>query len=393
MYKIDKENNRIIALEVPTFSSLGFKERAHIQEWIAHYPNALGEDFLIIQKEFAGFSDTNERLDLLALDKEGALVLIENKLDDAGRDVTWQALKYASYCARLGRDDIRKIYQDYLHKDASLQSADEKLCEFFEVDDVEELKLNTGVTQRIILIAANFRKEVTSTVLWLMNFKVRIQCFKTKPYRMGADLFLSIEQIIPTKDAEDFMVGLANKALNEVGDAEAEKGRYALRREFWAKLLKRMNATSTLYTSVAPTKQSWLGTSSGVRGLSLNFVATQSFGRVELYIDRGNKDINEEIFAEILQQKEHIEDTFGHTLIWQILETKRACRIKFEFEANVFDRERWSEMIDILSDSMSKFDKAFRKVVGDVGSKLKSSSFNASGTTSDLNEGISESDS
>lgn len=39
-----------------------------------------GEELLIIQKEFDGFDDTRERLDLLALDKDGNLVIIENKL-------------------------------------------------------------------------------------------------------------------------------------------------------------------------------------------------------------------------------------------------------------------------------------------------------------------------
>ena len=35
-----------------------------------------------------------ERLDLLALDKDGKLVIIENKLDDTGREVVfWQAIK------------------------------------------------------------------------------------------------------------------------------------------------------------------------------------------------------------------------------------------------------------------------------------------------------------
>lgn len=32
-------------------------------------------------------TDTRECLDLLALDKDGNLVIIENKLDDSGRDV------------------------------------------------------------------------------------------------------------------------------------------------------------------------------------------------------------------------------------------------------------------------------------------------------------------
>ncbi len=64
-------------------------------------PESLGEELLIIQKEFDGFDETRERLDLLALDKQGSLVVIENKLDDSGRDVVWQALKYASYCSSL----------------------------------------------------------------------------------------------------------------------------------------------------------------------------------------------------------------------------------------------------------------------------------------------------
>ena len=101
MFKIDMESNSITPLKVRTFGELGFRERNNLQEWIAKNPSCLGEDLLIIQKEFSGFSDTNERLDLLALDKQGSLVLIENKLDDTGRDVTWQALKVAGLKIRV----------------------------------------------------------------------------------------------------------------------------------------------------------------------------------------------------------------------------------------------------------------------------------------------------
>ena len=88
MYIIDKEKNRISRLDKKTFGDLGFKERENLQEWLANNPEALGEELLIIQKEFDGFNDTRERLDLLALDKQGNIVVIENKLDDSGRDVT-----------------------------------------------------------------------------------------------------------------------------------------------------------------------------------------------------------------------------------------------------------------------------------------------------------------
>jgi RecB family endonuclease NucS len=110
MFRIDRSSNRITKLEEVSFSALGYTERHHLQEWIAHQPDALGEELLIIQKEFDGFDDTRERLDLLAIDKSGSLVIIENKLDDSGRDVVWQALKYASYCSTLSKSQIAEVF-------------------------------------------------------------------------------------------------------------------------------------------------------------------------------------------------------------------------------------------------------------------------------------------
>ena len=101
MFTVNHQTNRISPVKVKSFSELGVTERNHLQEWLAHQPDCLGEELLIIQKEFDGFDDTRERLDLLALDKDGNLVIIENKLDDRGRDVVWQALKHASYSASL----------------------------------------------------------------------------------------------------------------------------------------------------------------------------------------------------------------------------------------------------------------------------------------------------
>lgn len=174
MFVIESNTNSIKSLNRKSFSELGFKERTHLQEWIAGNPESLGEKLLIIQKEFSDFSETNERLDLLALDKDGNLVVIENKLDDSGKDVTWQALKYASYCSTLTKEEIRTIFQKYLDAQSSGKNATEVLSEFFDEADYEEIVLNQRMAQRIILVAANFRKEVTSTVLWLMNFKIKL---------------------------------------------------------------------------------------------------------------------------------------------------------------------------------------------------------------------------
>lgn len=52
MFKIDKKNNRISQLESKSFSALGFGERQHLQEWLANQPSALGEELLVLRKEF-----------------------------------------------------------------------------------------------------------------------------------------------------------------------------------------------------------------------------------------------------------------------------------------------------------------------------------------------------
>ena len=87
---------------------------------------------MIIQKEFDDFDDTRERLDLLALDKDGNLVIIENKLDDTGRDVMWQALKYASYCSSLTKNQIIEIYSNYLTRYCGGGDARELLSDFLD---------------------------------------------------------------------------------------------------------------------------------------------------------------------------------------------------------------------------------------------------------------------
>lgn len=48
MFVLDKEANKITKVESKTFHDFGFKEREHLQEWIANYPECLGEELLII---------------------------------------------------------------------------------------------------------------------------------------------------------------------------------------------------------------------------------------------------------------------------------------------------------------------------------------------------------
>lgn len=373
MYKINKSSNSITKLVKKTFSELGFKERQHLQEWIAKEPTCLGEELLIIQKEFDGFDDTKERLDLLALDKDGALVIIENKLDDTGRDVIWQAIKYASYCSNLTKSQIVKIYQDYLDKYEDGIDAKEKLTEFFDDMDYDEILLNRAdQDQRIIFIAANFRKEITSAALWLLNHNISIQCYKTTPYLFGEELLLSIDQIIPTKEAEEYMIGMAEKEQEQKTSEKTLKNRHNIRFEFWKKILDAMSSTdSHLFSNISPSKEHWLSAGSGMRACPFTFVFSKKFGRIEFYINRESKEENEMIFNKFIENKTAIEDKFGSELVWEKMEDKKACRIKFEKSFDGYNRENWDSMIKFMTTSMVSFEKVMKPFIDKVNSSLR----------------------
>lgn len=362
MYVIRKDENRLERLRQCRFSELGFRERQHLQEWVASDPEFVGEELLVVQKEFAGFSDTNERLDLLALDKHGNLVVIENKLDDSGRDVTWQALKYASYCSSLTKDQIRTIYQRYLDATSSGSLAEERLSAFFDGAEYEELELNTGVTQRVILIAANFRKEVTSTVLWLLNYNLRIQCFRVTPYSLGEELVLSVEQIIPMKEAEEYIVSMGAKTRETVSIRAEKTTRHMIRKEFWTGVLDELRSRSELFSNVSPGESSWISTGAGASGITYALVATRQIVRAELYIQR-SRDESSRVFDVIVRDRAAIEAEFGGALEWEREVGERGARIKAEIPANIYDRDQWPEMTAFLADAVIRLQHATRSRV------------------------------
>lgn len=357
MFQINREANNIIQLKERRFSELGFRERDHLQEWIAKNPEVVGEELLIIQKEFDGFSETNERLDLLALDKEGDVVVIENKLDDTGRDVVWQALKYASYCSTLSTSQIIKMFQSYLDRQGRSEDARTTITDFLEVEDEESMVLNRN-DQRLMFIANNYRKEVTSTVLWLLDHDVRIQCFRATPYSLDEDLFLQIEQIIPVPEASEFIIDIKEKAKEDKGKSKrVEKTENELL-SLWTDLKKQFKANGLPYLeNVKPQPRWYFGFSKGKGRFSM--VIGRTGLRVELYF---HNDETKQFFDAMRCHADQIHQSFGQELEWQRLDGKKASRIKFEIAYDQLsgrDREDIKqERIDWYLKNLDPFYKA-----------------------------------
>lgn len=328
MFKVNLAEKRLVRLEQRRFAALNLQERPDLQEWVANTPEALGEELLIIQKEFAGFADTRERLDLLALDKEGQLVVIENKLDDSGRDVVWQALKYVAYCSNLKKTEILDIYQRYLDRRSDDHSAEEGLRDFFDVEDLDGTVLNAGNDQRLILVAANFRKEVTATVLWLIGHGVRVQCFRASPYTLGQEILLDLQQIIPTPEASDYMIGMAAKETEEKSTESAQKRRHELRKAFWSRTLDALRDRGvSRYANISPAKDHWLASATGMTGCSYQLIFAKKEARVQLNLARSETGENKWIFDQLERNRREIEESFGTELQWLRLDNGKASRI------------------------------------------------------------------
>lgn len=370
MFVVNKDKNRITQIKSCSFSELGFKEREHLQEWLEHNPDVFGEELLFIQKEFDGFDDTRERLDLLAIDKQGNLVIVENKLDDSGRNVTWQVLKYASYCSSLSKQQIKDIYQTYLVKNGSIENSEQNISEFLNAEDFGEIQLNQN--QRIILVSGNYRKEVTSTVMWLLTkYNLKIQCFKATSYSFDDQIFLDIKQIIPVKEAEEYTIKMAEKAQEEQSTQDELKGRYQVRMDFWKQHLLKFNAKSNLFSNISPSKDNWLTAGSGVSGVGFNFTISKSYARTEVYMSRSVAEENKFIFDKLLEYKETIEQETGK-LEWERLDDKKACRIKQELtNVNLYERDDWEKMSRYMTESMLKLEPAFKKPLTKINIELK----------------------
>lgn len=365
MFQVNRTENRLRKLDERRFSDLALREREHLQEWLANQPDALGEDLLIIQKEFDGFADTRERLDLLALDKDGQLVVIENKLDDSGRDVAWQALKYAAYVSSLKTTQIVDIFQQYLVRHAGGGNAAELIAEFLGLETLDGETLNEGSSQRIVLIAAHFRKEVTSTVLWLREHQIDVRCYRVIPYVFGEELFIDIQPVIPTPEAADFMIRMAEKESEAKSAHTVKKRRHVLRQDYWAIALDNLRRHGvSRFDTVGPSQENWINCGTGVGAVVYGLAFTQSEARVELWMNSSSQEKNKQIFDELAANRARWDATFGTPLEWQRMDDRKMSRVCVIQPFDGFDREVWADMAEWMAVNMKKLQQVFDPPLG-----------------------------
>jgi len=129
---------------------------SQLEEWVCADPMLLNLDVMIIGRQvhtiFGGY------IDLLALTKEGDLVVIELKRNKTPRDIVAQCLDYASWICDLGYDDICEIYKKYKGENLS-----DDFSSFFEEAIPETLNEN----HQIVIVAASLDDSTERIINYL----------------------------------------------------------------------------------------------------------------------------------------------------------------------------------------------------------------------------------
>ncbi len=218
IFSVNQDSEELEHLPEQEFTELDILEREHLQEWAIEEPRILGEDLLVITSEYSKFADLRERLDIMAIDPAGKLVVAELKRDRADQTTDLQAIKYASYCATLTAEDIQKDYRDFWNDrqddDLSPEDVGEEFVDFLNqtvIDDVPYMDEGWGNfelddTPRILLVAGSFGPEITSPVMWLIEeYDIDITCTRIEAYKHRDRVVLNSQQVIPIPEAEEYL--------------------------------------------------------------------------------------------------------------------------------------------------------------------------------------------
>ncbi|MER7463976.1 DNA-binding protein [Streptomyces sp. NPDC097981] len=191
----------------------GLLERQHLQEWVITHPQVLGESVLVITSEFDRWADTDgvparDRLDVLGLDATGRLVVVELKRGTADRDVHLQAITYAALVSRFDLDTLAQAHRDFRKGRGEVLELDEcrqRLLDHVDGDWSPELLQRP----RQVIIAANFPKQVTHTVVWLSEMNLDIDLIQVGLWKVKDQLVAGFTKVYPTPEVEEFTLAPA----------------------------------------------------------------------------------------------------------------------------------------------------------------------------------------
>ena len=203
MLRIDRDKRTLKKLDQQSMPDADLLERSDLQQMIrkssSDFFAEMGEKLLLIGEEVRPTDFVDDRIDLLAIDQEGAGVIIEIKRGSHKFHLL-QALSYAAMVSKWPQDRILTEYCSLVGKAADEGTDD--IEQFLNVD-IE----NLNGSQRVFLLAENFDYEVLVTAEWLSeSYDVDIRCYRLGLSSDGTAAFLTCTCIYPPPELAEHAI-------------------------------------------------------------------------------------------------------------------------------------------------------------------------------------------
>lgn len=352
--------NELKPISETSFGAEGIYERQDIQRLLRDQISVLDERLMVIAEEFGDWLDSSRRIDLLCLDKEANLVVVELKRTDDGGHMELQALRYAAMVSSMTFEQLVDTHARYKNKLQPDQiTAQIAILDFLGWEDIYEESF--GQDTRIVLAAADFSKELTTAVMWLIERGIDIRCVRLKPYRMSEGvILLDVQQLIPLPEAVDFQTQIGVKKQAE---RQNKSARHDLRFKFWEALLEYARTKTDLHAGRKATQDGWVSGGIGRTGFNLTYSTRKVDSQVELWIALGSGQTakNKAAFNALKAQQIAIHQDFGGDLEWQELPEGEGSRVRYVVPGGYKSpQDEWPQIHAALTDAMIRLDRAMR---------------------------------
>jgi hypothetical protein len=355
IYEVTQKQFRRIA--EGNFAQSGLRERSDIQRLLRTQIDVIGDGLYVLTEEFSDWEESKRRIDLLAIDANANLVVVELKRTSDGGHMDLQGIRYAAMVSAMTFERAVAIHAAFLTnigEDPAM--AQSRILEFLDWSESDEDAF--AADTKIVLVAADFSKELTTSVMWLNDHGMDIRCIRMRPYKDGERTLVDVQQIIPLPEATEYQVQLREK---ETEGRKHRAERYDIRHKFWEGVVRIAKEKGGRHANIKPGRYGWIGAGSGIRGLGLVLAVMQETSKVELYIDRGDHDENKSIFDHLIKDRSAIEAALPFPLEWERLDDRRACRIKSVIEGGYRSPEMaWPDIQVQLVDRIAALEKALR---------------------------------
>jgi hypothetical protein len=219
LYEIQKD--AIVKVKPTSFNLEQLRERGDLQRLLRANIDAVCPDTMVLAEEFCDWDDSRRRIDLLGIDRDANLVVVELKRSEDGGHMDLQAIRYAAMVSTMTFDEALAAYNGYLLALGRQEDARASLLDFLRWDEPDANAFGQSV--RIVLVSAEFSKELTTAVLWLNEHSLDIQCIRMKPYTLDGRVLVDVQQIIPLPEAREYTVRVARKDQQQKAAREAQR--------------------------------------------------------------------------------------------------------------------------------------------------------------------------